>query len=530
MDNLPVKNPPVSSLRFRLARFANRVLLLTMSVFILVQFGAGIIDYFQRLGQIKAKMNSNLISKGYVLAANNSVALRGMAVDNAFLAVSELVITTVKGDGDFAYGIYMDNQRFPWVVASQGGAIQKIGAAALNDSMSLWAQSALAVSMRKIRKENIDIMEFAAPVVVDGQRMGTIRYGISTAGVDNAAHAMKKQALVQSLVQPLFFFCMGALIYLIVFRLSRRQADEITRPLQELTNAANTMASGDYSVPLRATTDDEIGVLTENFESMRSTIYKYTARLEERVGKRTEQLENKNRELQEFTRIASHDLQEPLRKIRAFGDRLKVKLSGALDEQSSDFLARMINAATRMQSLIDGLLAYSRVTIKGSPFAYTDLGVIVKEVISDLEVRISDTGGRIDVGDMATLDADELQMRQLLQNLIGNGLKYHKKDVPPVIKVFSTIVEQKDEPMVEIVVEDNGIGISEEHFKKIFIVFQRLHSRDSEYEGSGIGLSVVKKIAERHGGDIKVESKIGEWTRFIVFLPLHQQRLESAPV
>jgi Bacteriophytochrome (light-regulated signal transduction histidine kinase) len=341
---------------------------------------------------------------------------------------------------------------------------------------------------------------------------------------------MKKQALVQSLVQPLFFFCMGALIYLIVFRLSRRQADEITRPLQELTNAANTMASGDYSVPLRATTDDEIGVLTENFESMRSTIYKYTARLEEMVGKRTEQLENKNRELQEFTRIASHDLQEPLRKIRAFGDRLKVKLSGALDEQSSDFLARMINAATRMQSLIDGLLAYSRVTIKGSPFAYTDLGVIVKEVISDLEVRISDTGGRIDVGDMATLDADELQMRQLLQNLIGNGLKYHKKDVPPVIKVFSTIVEQKDEPMVEIVVEDNGIGISEEHFKKIFIVFQRLHSRDSEYEGSGIGLSVVKKIAERHGGDIKVESKIGEWTRFIVFLPLHQQRLESAPV
>jgi light-regulated signal transduction histidine kinase (bacteriophytochrome) len=340
---------------------------------------------------------------------------------------------------------------------------------------------------------------------------------------------MKKRALVQSLVQPLFFFCMGALIYLFVSRLSRRQADEITRPLQELTNAAHMMEAGDYSVELRATTDDEIGVLARNFESMRMTIYKYTTKLEQMVGKRTEQLENKNRELQEFARIASHDLQEPLRKIRAFGDRLKVKLTGALDEQSIDFLSRMISAAARMQGLIDGLLAYSRVTIRGNPFVHTDLGAIVKEVISDLEVRISETGGRVDVGDMVSLDADELQMRQLLQNLIGNGLKYHKKDIPPVIKVFSRTVEQKDEPTVDIVVEDNGIGISEEHFEKIFVVFQRLHSRESEYEGSGIGLSVVKKIAERHEGNIKVESKVGEWTRFTVSIPLHQTQVESVP-
>jgi light-regulated signal transduction histidine kinase (bacteriophytochrome) len=289
------------------------------------------------------------------------------------------------------------------------------------------------------------------------------------------------------------------------------------------------MEAGDYSVALCATTDDEIGVLARNFESMRMTIYKYTTKLEQMVGKRTEQLENKNRELQEFARIASHDLQEPLRKIRAFGDRLKVKLTGALDEQSIDFLSRMISAAARMQGLIDGLLAYSRVTIRGNPFVHTDLGVIVKEVISDLEVRISETGGRVDVGDMVSLDADELQMRQLLQNLIGNGLKYHKKDIPPVIKVFSRTVEQKDEPTVDIVVEDNGIGISEEHFEKIFVVFQRLHSRESEYEGSGIGLSVVKKIAERHEGNIKVESKVGEWTRFTVSIPLHQTQVESVP-
>ena len=114
-------------------------------------------------------------------------------------------------------------------------------------------------------------------------------------------------------------------------------------------------------------------------------------------------------------------------------------------------------------------------------------------------------------------------------------MKYHKKDVPPVIKVFSRTVEQKDKdgedgPRVEIVVEDNGIGISEEHFEKIFVVFQRLHSRESEYEGSGIGLSVVKKIAERHEGHIRVESKVGEWTRFTVSLPLHQTHVESVPV
>jgi Bacteriophytochrome (light-regulated signal transduction histidine kinase) len=507
---------------------------MTMSAFICVQLGAGIIDYFQRLAQIKANMNDNLISKGNILAANNSVALRGMAVDNAFLAVSELVVTTVKEDRDIAYGIYMDNKRVPWVMATPGSAIDKTGAAPLNDSVSLWASSISDVSLRKILKGNTTIMEIAAPVIVEGQRMGTIRYGISTEGIDKAANDMKKQALVQSLVQPLIFFCMGVLIYLFVFRLSRRQADEIARPLQELTNAANTMAAGNYSVSLRATTGDEIGVLARNFESMRRTIYTYTTRLEQMVGKRTEQLENKNQELQEFARIASHDLQEPLRKIRAFGDRLKAKLSGNLDEQSVDYLARMISAATRMQNLIDGLLAYSRVTTKASPFAKTDLAVIVKEVISDLEIRISETGGRVDVGEMVSLDADELQMRQLLQNLIGNGLKYHKKDVPPIIKVFSRIVEPKGEegqggePTVEIVVEDNGIGISEEHFEKIFVVFQRLHSRDSEYEGSGIGLSVVKKIADRHEGDIKVESKVGEWTRFIVSLPLHQSEIEPA--
>jgi light-regulated signal transduction histidine kinase (bacteriophytochrome) len=298
-----------------------------------------------------------------------------------------------------------------------------------------------------------------------------------------AAHAIENQVLVQSLVvQTLIIFSMGALIYIFVFRMSRRQADEITLPLRE-------------------------------FERM--------------VGKRTEQLENKNRELQEFARIASHDLQEPLRKIRTFGDRLKAKPTGTFDEQSFDYIARMISAAARMQSLIDGLLAYSLVTNKGNPFAHTDLGVIVKEVISDLEIRIGETGGRVDVGDMASLDADELQMRQLLQNLIGNGLKYHKKNVPPVIKVFNRIIERKDGPMVEIVVEDNGIGISEEHFDKIFMVFQRLHSRGSEYEGSGIGLSVVKKIVERHEGTVKVESVVGEWTRFIVSLPLYHQQRES---
>jgi two-component system, LuxR family, sensor kinase FixL len=238
-------------------------------------------------------------------------------------------------------------------------------------------------------------------------------------------------------------------------------------------------------------------------------------------------LERSNRELEQFAYVASHDLQEPLRKIRTFGDRLQMKCGEKLDDAENDCLHRMKNAAARMQSLIDGLLSLSRVTTQGQNFTTVDLAQVAREVVSDLEVQIEQVGGLVEVGHLPTIQADPLQMRQLLQNLIGNGLKFHRVEEPPVVKVNARFVHgrlnrQPDLPATEeqcrIVVEDNGIGFEEKHRERIFGVFQRLHPRDV-YEGMGIGLAVCRKIVERHGGTIAAQSTPGKGSMFEVVLP-----------
>jgi PAS domain S-box-containing protein len=244
-------------------------------------------------------------------------------------------------------------------------------------------------------------------------------------------------------------------------------------------------------------------------------------------------LERSNRELQDFAQVASHDLQEPLRKILAFGDRLKKRAGDSLDEQSQDYLQRMFNAANRMQTLITDLMAFARIETKAQPFAPVNLGVIAGEVSADLETSIEQTGGRVEIEELPTIDADPMQMRQLLQNLIGNSLKYHREGVPPIVRVYS---QKPDEPnresvgesvpapqLCQISVEDNGIGFEEKYLDRIFTVFQRLHSK-GEYEGTGVGLAICRKIVERHGGTITARSSPGQGATFIVTLPVIQPK------
>ena len=248
----------------------------------------------------------------------------------------------------------------------------------------------------------------------------------------------------------------------------------------------------------------------------------------------TAKLEQSNRELQEFAYVASHDLQEPLRKVQAFGDRLEKKCADALSDEGRDYVARMKNAAGRMQNLINDLLTFSRVATKTQPFREVDLKRVVEEVASDLEVRIEQTGGRVEIGELPALDADALQMRQLFQNLIGNALKFHRADAAPVVKIYAETLSSNGasfslngeeirtvggEDFCRIVVEDNGIGFDEKYLDRIFTVFQRLHGR-MEYEGSGIGLAVCRKIVERHGGSITAQSREGSGSKFFIDLPL----------
>jgi PAS domain S-box-containing protein len=236
-------------------------------------------------------------------------------------------------------------------------------------------------------------------------------------------------------------------------------------------------------------------------------------------------LERSNRELETFASVASHDLQEPLRKIRSFGDRLMSKYAERLDPTARDYLERMCAAAARMQELIENLLTFSRVTTRAQPFALVDLGAIAREALSDLESRVAQTAGHIELGALPVLYADATQMRQLFQNLLGNALKFHRAGVPPVVRAGS-----KSQPgeRWEMWVEDNGIGFEPQYAERIFGLFQRLHGR-SEFEGTGIGLAICRKIVERHHGTIVATGVPGAGARFTLTLPYRQPEEIALP-
>lgn len=247
-------------------------------------------------------------------------------------------------------------------------------------------------------------------------------------------------------------------------------------------------------------------------------------RAESTLAQRADELTRSNAELEQFAFVASHDLQEPLRKIQAFGDRLKLKCADILPTESQDYLERMQSAAARMRTLISDLLAFSRAIRSTEPFVPVELGVVAREVIGDLEVRIEKSGAKVEVDELPTIEADPMQMRQLLLNLIGNALKFQPPDAKPEVKIQGRVLKSvAGEERAEITVQDNGIGFDEKYLDKIFAVFQRLHGRN-EYEGTGVGLAVCRRIVDRHHGTINARSKPGKGAKFIVTLPTRQSK------
>lgn len=227
-------------------------------------------------------------------------------------------------------------------------------------------------------------------------------------------------------------------------------------------------------------------------------------------------LQRSNQDLEDFALIASHDLREPLRKVQAYADVVKGLAGTCAEPKAQEALGRMVQAVGRMQSMLDGLLAYSRVNTQGKPFRRVNLNDIARGVLEDLELRLEQTGSEVEVGNLPVIDADPVQMRQLLQNLLGNALKFHRQGVPPRVEVKAQPVISG---MICLVVEDNGIGFSQEVAGQIFHPFRRLNA-GLAYEGSGMGLAICRKIAERHGGSIRAEGRPGEGATFRVELPV----------
>lgn len=255
-------------------------------------------------------------------------------------------------------------------------------------------------------------------------------------------------------------------------------------------------------------------------------------RADEELRAYAAELLRSNRELEDFASVTSHDLKEPLRKILTFGSRLDGRYATVLDSQGRQYLDRMLNATSRMDRLIDDLLTYSRVSTRTRPFKPVDLEAIVHIVVENLESRIEETGAAVEIGPLPTIDADAVQMGQLFQNLLANALKFRKPDTPPRVTISATMIDtlttdDVSTRIAEIIVADNGVGFDEKYVGKIFTMFERLHSR-TEYEGSGVGLAICRRIVERHGGNITAHGSIGEGARFTVTLPV--AHISATPV
>ncbi|MEP7204780.1 MAG: ATP-binding protein [Candidatus Saccharibacteria bacterium] len=372
---------------------------------------------------------------------------------------------------------------------------------------------------------------------------------VSDATIDALSRTEEELALVRGLgitsmiIAPLVFD--GITIGAMIFASAESRLHYDLADLEVAKNLANKATAAVYKAKLYNAAQDEI----KKRKRLQKELQTLNNALEERVKERTRELEatNKglnaeiskrrrvendlkqyskslaisNQELQDFAYVASHDLQEPLRKIQAFGDILESEFAQEFGG-GIEYLGRMRTAASRMSTLINDLLVFSRVSTKSDPPTVVSLDKIVREVVGDLETRIKETGGKVEIGYLPEVWAEPTHMRQLLQNLVGNALKFHRKDVAPVVKLFADPIDPKNK-YYTIYIIDNGIGFEEKYLDRIFSVFQRLHSKDV-YEGTGIGLAICRKIAEQYGGTITATSQKGIGSTFIFKIPILKVR------
>jgi len=238
---------------------------------------------------------------------------------------------------------------------------------------------------------------------------------------------------------------------------------------------------------------------------------------EETLAQKVKELARSNQDLEQFAYVASHDLQEPLRMVAAYTQLLAEKYKGKLDEQADKYIHYAVDGATRMQTLVQDLLAFSRSGREGTEMSTTDCNIVVQQALLNLEAAVRDSGAQVKCSTLPTIHASGAQLRQVFQNLIGNAIKFRKPE-PPVVQI--TAQKEGNEWLISIA--DNGIGISSDYLNDIFVIFHRLHTRD-EYPGNGIGLAICKRIIERHGGRIWVESEKGNGTTFKFNLPAEKQ-------
>jgi light-regulated signal transduction histidine kinase (bacteriophytochrome) len=307
-------------------------------------------------------------------------------------------------------------------------------------------------------------------------------------------------------------------------------ARSIVRPVRELVKGTGEIGRGNLDYRITVKSGDEIGQLSKDFNQMAIDLKTVTAsrddldreiaerrRAEERLREANQDLERSNKELEQFAYVASHDLQEPLRMVSSYTQLLAQRYRDKLDQDAKDFIGFAVDGANRMQRLIQDLLMYSRITTRARPSAPLDSHGALGEAVNNLQAAIQESGAMVTNDELPEVLGDHIQMVQVFQNLIGNGIKFRKPGEPPRVRVSARRdADRRDLWVFEVA--DNGIGIEARHFERLFVIFQRLHGKQ-EYPGTGIGLAMCKRIVERQGGKIWLESEIGKGSRFFFTVP-----------
>jgi signal transduction histidine kinase len=291
----------------------------------------------------------------------------------------------------------------------------------------------------------------------------------------------------------------------------------ITRPLEQLSLDVRRVADGEFEHPVTSTGPADLQALGSDIEAMRTRLVASladSAQSRVQLSEQAADLQRSNSELEQFAYVASHDLQEPLRKVASFCQLLQRRYGGQLDERADQYIKFAVDGAQRMQALVNDLLAFSRVGRVHASHQVVDLEATLAGALNDLSVAIEETGAEISHDPLPLINGDPGQLSMLLQNLVGNAIKFRRPDRSPHISICA----EPDGPVWRMSVSDDGIGIEPQYAEKIFVIFQRLHSREA-YAGNGIGLAMCKKIVEFHGGTIAMDFDHTPGTRFVFTLP-----------
>ena len=320
---------------------------------------------------------------------------------------------------------------------------------------------------------------------------------------------------------------MAVVVVVAVVGLQRALKIAVLQPMDRLAAQVRVVSRGEHTAPIRPEGPPDIREMGDGVESMRLELVGVLAEVESQrrgLERKAAELARSNADLEQFAYVASHDLQEPLRKVASFCQLLEQRYHGKLDERADQYIAFAVDGAKRMQLLITDLLTFSRVGRTSEGFVSVDLARTITKAWAGLEDRVLTTQAQLEVevdDEFRHVHGDASLLQMLLTNLFGNAMKYRREDCAPVVRVTATAEASTDAQMVRVDVADNGIGIPEEYADKVFVIFQRLHGRD-EYEGTGIGLALAKKVVEFHGGTISVLPSPLGGTRLSFTLPLEE--------